>query len=73
MNFIKKYILKTKAEIQCGSDRQKWAEGLIQQLPSYHNGRNSWLLNYGVSAEADELRKNHPHNPKFSEIHNAVA
>lgn len=73
MKFIKKYILKTPAEIQCGLDRQKWAEGLIRQLPSYHNGRCSWLINYGVSDEAVELRKNHSLNPQFSEKYNAVA
>jgi hypothetical protein len=25
----------------------KWAELLIKQLPEEHEGRNSWLLNYG--------------------------
>lgn len=31
----------------------RWAEGLIRQLPVDHDGRNSWLLNYGSSiAEA---------------------
>lgn len=37
----------TKAEIQSGMDRVRWAEGLIKQLPEDHEGRNSWLLNYG--------------------------
>ena len=27
----------------------RWAEGLIRQLPVDHDGRNSWLLNYGSS------------------------
>lgn len=36
-----------KEEIQSGLDRVKWAEGLIRQLPESHDGRNSWLLNYG--------------------------
>lgn len=34
-------------EIQSGYDRVKWAEGLIRQLPETHDGRNSWLLNFG--------------------------
>lgn len=46
----------TKAEIQSNHDRVKWAEGLILQLPHTHDGRNSWLLNYGVSNEA-KLRR----------------
>jgi len=36
-----------KAEIKSGVSRVKWAEGLIRQLPESHDGRNSWLLNYG--------------------------
>ena len=38
-------------------DAQKWAEGLIRQLPAGHEGRNSWLLNHGSSDEAKNLRK----------------
>lgn len=38
----------TPAEIQSGFDRVKFAEGLIRQLPETHDGRNSWLLNYGT-------------------------
>ena len=30
-------------------DPISWAEGLIRQLPTDHDGRNSWLLNYGSS------------------------
>jgi hypothetical protein len=30
-------------------DPISWAEGLIRQLPVDHDGRNSWLLNYGSS------------------------
>lgn len=37
----------TPHEIQSGSTRVDWAEGLIRQLPETHDGRNSWLLNYG--------------------------
>lgn len=35
------------AELQSGLDRVYWAELLIKQLPEDHDGRNSWLLNYG--------------------------
>lgn len=42
----------TGAEVQSGHDRLQWAEGLIRQLPDTHDGRNSWLLNYGRSDEA---------------------
>lgn len=52
-------ILLTLAEQQSGLDRVKWAEGLIQQLPATHDGRNSWLLNYGTSDEAKLLRIGH--------------
>lgn len=38
-------------------DRTKWAEGLIRQLPEDHDGRNSWLLNHGTSAEAIAIRQ----------------
>lgn len=47
----------TAAEIQSGMDRQQWAENLIQQLSGPHDGRNSWLLNYGRGHEAEELRR----------------
>lgn len=40
-------IALTPAEIKSGLDRIRWAEGLIRQLPADHDGRNSWLLNYG--------------------------
>ena len=36
-----------------------WAQGLILQLPCTHEGRNSWLLNYGVGEESDWLRAEH--------------
>jgi hypothetical protein len=49
----------TPAEIQSGHNRIQWAEGLIEQLPSDHDGRNSWLLNYGRNAEADRIRAEH--------------
>ncbi len=43
-------------EIQSGSTRVAQAEGLIRQLPLDHDGRNTWLLNYGVSEEAKQKR-----------------
>jgi hypothetical protein len=55
-------ILMSPAEIQSHSDRVKWAEGLILQLPADHEGRNSWLLNYGKGQEADLLRVKHGFN-----------
>ncbi|MEE8263234.1 MAG: hypothetical protein V3R83_12300 [Gammaproteobacteria bacterium] len=51
-----RFIKLTGAEIYSGLDRVRWAEGLIQQLPCAHRGRNSWLLNYGVGDEATALR-----------------
>lgn len=49
-------IKLTKAEIQSNYNRVQWAEGLIRQLPKKHEGRNSWLLNYGESNEAIEIQ-----------------
>lgn len=31
-------------------------EGLILQLPKNHDGRNTWLINHGLSGEAAMLR-----------------
>ena len=45
--FLKSSIPLTEAEIESGLSRVKWAELLIKQLPKEHEGRNSWLLNYG--------------------------
>ena len=42
----------TKAEVQSGVSRVQWAERLIMQLPPNHDGRNSWLLNYGSAPAA---------------------
>jgi len=53
-------IKLTLAEVQSGHDRQKWAEGLILQLPRDHDGRNSWLLNFGTGPEAAMLRSCRP-------------
>lgn len=49
-------IRLTLAEIQSGLDRQAAAEGLIKQLSKDHDGRNTWLLNYGQGEEAKVLR-----------------
>ena len=46
------------AEIQSGFSRVAHAEGLIKQLPTDHEGRRTWLLNYGKGEEAKKLRKN---------------
>lgn len=51
------YIEITEAEVRSGVDRVKWAEGLILQLPATHDGRNSWLLAYGVGPISDGIRK----------------
>jgi hypothetical protein len=51
------HIKLTPGEVRSGYTRQQWAEGLIPQLPPDHEGRNSWLLNYGTSAEAQEKRQ----------------
>jgi hypothetical protein len=52
-----KKIKLTDAERQSKQTRQDWAEGLILQLPKKHEGRNSWLLNYGCGYEAIKLRE----------------
>ena len=49
---MKKYIKLDKAELQSAHNRVQYAEGLILQLPVTHDGRNTWLLNYGVKEEA---------------------
>jgi hypothetical protein len=49
-------IRLTKAERQSRLTRQRAAEHLIAQLPADHDGRNTWLLNYGVEEEAQHLR-----------------
>jgi hypothetical protein len=48
---VRPAIHLTDAEIQSGMDRVKWAANLIRQLPDKHEGRNSWLLNYGTPAD----------------------
>ena len=51
-----KTIILSKAEIQSKLDRVKLAELLILQLPDNHDGRNTWLMNYGVTVAADNIR-----------------
>ena len=46
----------TPAEVQSKYDRLKFAEALISQLSSDHDGRNTWLLNYGNGTVAKEIR-----------------
>lgn len=41
-------------------DVTTWAEGLIRQLPAGHNGRDSWLLNFGHGPDVEEMRDKHP-------------
>ena len=55
----RKTIKLSEGELISGSTRQQWAEGLILQLPKDHEGRNSWLLNYGQKDEAQRLRSKH--------------
>jgi hypothetical protein len=64
-----KQIKLTKHEIQSGSNRQKHAEILILQLPKNHDGRNEWLLNYGIGEESVSRRK--AKNLKFDRDTNA--
>ncbi len=52
----KQVISLTRNEIQSGLNRQDAAEGLISQLPKDHDGRNTWLMTYGVKKEAVAFR-----------------
>lgn len=67
-----KYIKLSKHEKQSGSTRVDWAEGLIEQLPVTHEGRNSWLLNYGNRKVAKELRQKDSRVWKWSNKTNCV-
>ena len=44
-------------EIQSGFSRVGNAEGLIEKLADGHDGRNTWLMNYGIRGEARGLRE----------------
>lgn len=57
-------IQLTPSEIQSGTDRVRWAEGLIRQLPENHEGRNSWLLNYGRDAASETAQAKDQASPK---------
>lgn len=52
-----KKIKLSAAERQSGFDRVYYAELLILQLPEHHDGRNTWLLNYGAGPEAERRRR----------------
>ena len=54
-----RFIKLSNAEMQSKFSRVRWAEGLILQLPKEHEGRNSWLLNYGNGEEAKKIREKH--------------
>ena len=59
---MKKKIKLSKAELQSNLSRVAWAEELILQLPKEHEGRNSWLLNYGIGIDALLMRQEHESN-----------
>jgi hypothetical protein len=53
---VRDKIYLTLSEVQSGHDRQSHAENLIRFLPRDHDGRNTWLLNYGRGEEAQAMR-----------------
>lgn len=57
INKPKDKINLNQVEITSNYNRVRYAEGLISQLPKDHDGRNTWLLNYGIKEEAVKLRK----------------
>lgn len=63
----------TPAEIQSGLDRVRFAEGLIRQLPEDHDGRNTWLLNYGRPTPTEQPSPKQQDDlglpPIFAEVH----
>lgn len=56
----KDVIRLTKSEIQNGLDRVRWAELLIKQLPETHEGRNTWLKNFGRDPFDDTIQVSEP-------------
>lgn len=50
----------------------RWAEDLIRQLPADHDGRNSWLLNYGTD-KAERQAEWARRNPQSSLAKNIAA
>ena len=55
---MKRKIKLSIVEVNGRFSRVTIAEALIKQLPTDHDGRNTWLLNYGKSDEAKKFRKN---------------
>jgi hypothetical protein len=55
---LDKMFVPTKSEIQSGLGRVEHAELLVLQLPAAHEGRNTWLINYGVGVAAKHMRSN---------------
>jgi hypothetical protein len=51
-----KMFVPTKSAIQSVISRLHHAELLILQLPADHEGRNTWLVNYGVGVAAKHMR-----------------
>jgi hypothetical protein len=49
----------TAHELQSRTNRVDHAEGLILQLDPKHEGRNTWLLNYGKKEDARKKRQEH--------------
>jgi hypothetical protein len=48
----------TGVEVQSGVDRLKFAEQLMSKnIPPGHEGRDTWLLNYGRGPEARAMRR----------------
>jgi hypothetical protein len=60
---MKTSIKLSTYEINNNRTRVQHAENIIRRLPVDHDGRNGWLLNYGVSQEAAEIRSRHCHGP----------
>lgn len=51
-----KVIKLSLAETESNFNRVNFAEKIILQLPIEHEGRNTWLLNFGKTEEAENLR-----------------
>lgn len=49
-------IYLTQGETVANSNRVRSAQSLIEQLPPWHDGRNSWLLKYGVGEKYQHMR-----------------
>lgn len=68
----KTHIELTRAEVQSGCTRVQWAERLILQLPETHDGRNSWLLNYGSFGAHPPVVIRHPASGEGKDLHDWV-